>query len=77
MRDDFLKRTENGFFGFTPMMPDEVHAAYRDMDLRVEADSEGTVTLSGNFDTAGSVCENETPSSRLSISPPTRKTARR
>jgi site-specific DNA recombinase len=71
-RDSSLERIENGFFGLTPQTPEEVHAAYREMDLRVEADGDGEVTLSGNLDPAEDGCEMDQRSSAAPRRPPRR-----
>jgi hypothetical protein len=71
MRTTLFKRIEDGFFGFVQKQqtPQEVHASYREMDLRVEADAEGEITLSGNF---GLAADGRDTDQRSSPAPPRR-----
>jgi hypothetical protein len=47
LRDDVLKRVDNGFFAIREPGPQERHDLYKQMGLRVEVDRDGEVTISG------------------------------
>ena len=66
MRTTIFDRIEDGFFNYPTQTPQEVHAAYREMDLLVEADGEGEIALSGSFDLSGIGCDTDHRSCALS-----------